>query len=81
MDPMGDGSGSAGLSCCEVICGRPRSDEPKFNLGCCRISKRVVKNFFTILAVLILYCFFLTMLMGKGTSSSAQSSAAQANDK
>ena len=52
------------ISCCELICGRPSTDEPKFNLICCRVSKRVVKNILMIVTVLLLYCFFLTFIMG-----------------
>ena len=67
--------GGASTSCCEVICGRPSADEPKFNFFLCRVSKRVVKNFIMILAVLLLYCFFLSFIMGKGSRSSTQSQA------
>ena len=62
MDAMG---GSRGVSCCEVIFGRPSANEAKFNCLFCRVSKRVVKNFLMILAVLLLYCFFLSFIMGK----------------
>ena len=52
-------------SCCEIICGRPRVDEPKLNLLCCHISKRVVKNIFMFVVVLMVYIFFLSIIMGQ----------------
>ena len=63
--------GGGGLSCCEIICGRPSTDEPKLNLLCCRVSKRVMKNVVMILAVLALYCFFLSFIMGNKTTQQA----------
>ena len=49
-------------SCCEVLCGRPRLDEPKVNLICCNVSKRVVKNVVMFTVVLLVYIFFLSMM-------------------
>lgn len=51
-------------SCCEIICGRPQVDEPKLNLLCCSLSKRVVKNMVMFVIVILVYMFFLSLMMG-----------------
>lgn len=59
------------VSCCELICGRPRLDEPKVNLLCCQVSKRLLKNIVMFVFVLFVYIFFLSMIMGnRGKKSS-----------
>jgi len=51
------------VSCCQLICGRPSTDEPKLNLICCNVSKRVVKNMIMFVVVLLVYMFFLSLIM------------------
>lgn len=59
-------------SCCEIICGRPRTDEPKVNLVCCSLSKRVLKNMVMFVIVLLVYMFFLSLMMGGQKGSKSQ---------
>jgi len=51
------------VSCCEVLCGRPRANEPKCNLLLCNVSRRVLKNMAMFVVVLILYILFLSVIM------------------
>ena len=51
-------------SCCELICGRPRLDEPKCNLLVCNVSRRVLKNMLLFLSILLIYILFLSLIMG-----------------
>ena len=46
-------------SCCHFLCGTPSVDEPKINMLCCKPTRRVVKNLFLFLLVLLIYIFFL----------------------
>ena len=55
-------------SCCEMICGTPSTDEPKVNLICCNISKRVIKNMIMFAVVLLVYIFLLSIIMGNRTA-------------
>ena len=52
------------VSCCELICGRPRVDEPKCNLLICNVSRRVLKNMLLFLGLLFVYVIFLSFIMG-----------------
>ena len=52
------------LNCCELLCGRPSTNEPKCSLICCSISKRVLKNIVMFAVVLAVYVFFLSVIMG-----------------
>ena len=56
-------------SCCELICGTPSIDEPKLSLGCCNVSKRLIKNAVMFLVVLLIYIFFLSIIMGNRSST------------
>ena len=55
---------SQDINCCEMVCGRPSANEPKCNIICCKISKRVLKNMLMFTVVLLIYGLFLSLIMG-----------------
>ena len=65
--------GDQELSCTELLCGMAREDEPKLNMGCCTVSKRVVKNMVMFTVVLIIYIFLLALITGKNNHSNQAS--------
>ena len=55
----------ARTGCCSFLCGTPTPGEPKISLGCFSVSKRVLKNIFMFLLVLVAYCTFLYFMMSE----------------
>ena len=53
------------LSCTELLCGAATDNEPRINLVCFDVSKRVVKNMAMFVFVLLVYCFILGIITGK----------------